>query len=375
MNKGKLFLGALILSGLMMSCETDDVKPFVSISSKITSISENGGTASIYVSLAVPIDKDVKITLEITGTATNDVDYSLDKTSLLIPAGQLTDSIIITGIQDTLKENPETVEFRIKSAVNAIPVENQTVVITISDEAALPPASTRLLIEDFNYNVNDALTEHGWSVHSGSSNPILVTAPGLVFQGYVGSGIGNAAGVNNTGQDVNKGFTPQTEAGPVYASFMVNATATSSTGDYFIHFFDPNATTAHRARTFILPGSAPGKMKVGFSFNASTAADTLKEELNFGETYLFVLKYIINGGADNDQVCLYVFKAGDDFSVEPSTPTIGPLSATLTNQGTLAPDITPTAIALRQFDAAQRITVDGIRVKKVWQLNSDAVRN
>ena len=79
-----------------------------------------------------------------------------------------------------------------------------------------------------------------------------------------------------------------------------------------------------------------------------------------------MVKYTIADGALNDNVSLYVFAAGDDFSSEPATPTLGPLS---TLDATA--DIVPTGIALRQFEAAQRITVDGIRVKTSWALNTD----
>jgi len=98
--------------------------------------------------------------------------------------------------------------------------------------------------------------------------------------------------------------------------------------------------------------------------------------LNFGETYLFVVKYIINDGALNDQVSLYVFKAGDNFSTEPATPSVGPIIATTTGTPPVAaPDIVPTGIAIRQFSADQRITMDGFRVKKSWQLASDLTTN
>jgi hypothetical protein len=234
-------------------------------------------------------------------------------------------------------------------------------------------AQAPLLVEDLNYPVGDLLTSHDWIAHSGgTTNPVLVTSPGLTFTGYVGSNIGLAAGVNNTGQDVNKLFTAQT-SGTVYASFLVNATASSPSGSYFFHLFDPTASTAFRARTFIKPKT--GKMMVGFSFNASAQQDSLNTLLDFGTTYLFVVKYKINDGLTNDVVSLYVFKAGDNFTTEPATPTLGPLTATYTTPGDpttpLGPDITPTGVALRQFDAAQRITVDGFRVKNTWQLTQD----
>ncbi len=225
-------------------------------------------------------------------------------------------------------------------------------------------AQAPLLKEDFEYLSGDLLTAHGWNLTGTSTtNPIAVTSPGLTFAGYVGSNIGLAAGVNNTGQDLNKLFTAQT-TGSVYASFLVNATATSTAGDYFFHFYDPTASTAFRARTFISPGSAAGKMKVGLTFNASTAPTNMATELNFGQTYLFVAKYKIAEGAVLDSVNLYVFAEGDNFSTEPATPALGFFTGT-------AADIAPTGVAIRQFDAAQRITVDGIRVKTFWQLDKD----
>lgn len=230
--------------------------------------------------------------------------------------------------------------------------------------SSLAFAGAPLLIEDFNYTAGDLLTAHGWNLTGTSTtNPIAVSSSGLTFSGYVGSNIGLAAGVNNTGQDLNKLFTAQT-TGSVYASFLVNATATSTAGDYFFHFYDPTANTAFRARTFITNGSTTGKMKVGLTFNASTGPTNMATELNYGQTYLFVAKYKIAAGAVLDSVSLYVFAEGDNFFSEPATANIGPLVGT-------AADIIPTGIAIRQFDAAQRITVDGFRVRTEWDMIDD----
>jgi hypothetical protein len=234
-------------------------------------------------------------------------------------------------------------------------------------------AQAPLLVEDFDYTAGDLLTAHGWVSHSGgTTNAISVTTPGLTFAGYVGSGIGLSAGVNNTGQDVNKVFTAQT-SGSVYTSFLVNSTANTGAGEYFFMYRDEASPNNFRARTFIIPKT--GMMSIGFSFNATAAAATSTTELNFGETYLFVVKYTIVDGVDNDKVSLYVFKAGDNFTAEPATPFLGPLTATRTTPGDLTTplgaDISPMEIALRQFNAAQRITVDGFRVKTTWDLAKD----
>ncbi len=364
MNKIKLFLGLfLITTGLITSCKTDDVKPFVTLTSDVTSISENAGVATITASVLVASENDIAVTLDTIGsTAKGDsIDFTLKPSVIIIPAGSLSGTAQLTAVPDNLKQGNQTVTITIKSLVGANSNDNQKLVFTILDDD-IPPKKPYLLVEDFDFPAGDALTLHGWAIHSATTNPLVVTSPGLTFTGYVGSGIGNAAGVNNTGIDENKSFGAHTTADSIYSSFMVNATATSVAGDYFFHIFDPNAVTSHRGRVFITPVSGvPGKMSVGFSFGTSPAQATMSTQLNFGQTYLMVVKYTIVDGATNDNVSLYVFAQGDDFTNEPATPTIGPLT------GTVA-DIVPTGVALRQFDAAQRITVDGIRVNTEWNL-------
>jgi hypothetical protein len=241
--------------------------------------------------------------------------------------------------------------------------------ISILLAGATASGQTALLVENFDYSVGTLLTTQGWLVQSGGgTNPIVVTSPGLTYTGYIGSGVGLAAGLNNTGETLNKWFTPQTAAGPVYASFLVRASASVEPGadgnaprPYFFHFYDPDNSTAHRGRVFIAPGTQTGKMKVGLSFNGNAAQVQMATELNFNETYLFVLKYTIVDGTNNDHVSLYVFPTGTDYVTEPATPTLGPVFATGTQT-----DITVVGVTMRQFDAAQRITVDGIRVAKEW---------
>lgn len=241
--------------------------------------------------------------------------------------------------------------------------------ISIMLAGATASGQTTLLVENFDYSVGTLLTTQGWVAHSaGGTSPVVVTSPGLSFTGYIGSAIGLAAGLNNNGEDVNKSFEPQTTAGPVYAAFLVRASASVTPGaagaeprPYFFHFYDPANSTAHRGRIFIANGTQTGKMNVGLSFNGNAAQTTMTTDLNFNETYLFVLKYTIVEGAINDNVSLYVFSAGSDFTSEPATPTLGPISVTETQT-----DIAPTGVALRQFHVDQRITVDGIRVSREW---------
>jgi hypothetical protein len=100
--------------------------------------------------------------------------------------------------------------------------------------------SQLLLTDNFDYPSGTALTDGGWTIKSdGTLNPILVgTNNGLSYTGYPNSGIGNAAIMQNTGQDVYRDFTPQITGGNtnvvnLYVSFLVNMT-TPRTGDFFL---------------------------------------------------------------------------------------------------------------------------------------------
>ena len=135
------------------------------------------------------------------------------------------------------------------------------------------------LVEHFNYAAAAPLTSNGWTAHSaGTTSPILVSTAGLNFSGYVGSGVGNAALVNNTGEDLNKPFGADITSGSIYTSFLVSVTATTPLV-YFFHlgyYATPTApvytalNSAYRARTFIAPGTDPTtQFKLGLAFNAS----------------------------------------------------------------------------------------------------------
>ena len=122
------------------------------------------------------------------------------------------------------------------------------------------------VVEDFNYTNSTNLTDNSWIAHSAAgTNPITVTSPGLTYEGYASSGIGNAVLLDNTGEDVSKLFGIES-SGVIYYSFLVNVT--TGTEGYFIHL--GNNATAFAARVYVKPSSTTGKINFGIS-NTSTA--------------------------------------------------------------------------------------------------------
>jgi hypothetical protein len=243
-------------------------------------------------------------------------------------------------------------------------------------------AQVTLLQENFDYSAGDSIRNFGWYAHSaGTTNPILVSSSGLVWPGslYRCNGIGLAASVSNTGSDENKPFSNSVDTGAVYLSFMfrVNGAVDSLTSGYFLHFIEyanvsiPNynaISTAHRGRTYLVRGSDASNYRLGLTFNSSTVPSTpgvdLTPLLDTGTTYLAVLKYHFVSGSDNDSVSLTVFDSNDSLDQEPSVPTLGPFAGS-------ARDLTAVqGLALRQYNAQQNITVDGIYASNVWALKS-----
>lgn len=237
---------------------------------------------------------------------------------------------------------------------------------------------TALLTEHFNYPADSLLQSNGWFGHSAAStNPIRVTNGGLSWTTtpYIGSGVGNAAAVRNTGADENRPFSSFVSSGSVYSSFLlrVDSTPVASTDtSYFFHIGQYGNTTtpvfttistAFRGRTFVLPGTTTSNFRMGLTFNANSAGTNVTSQtFNIGQTYLVVMKYTFVPGALNDSVSLFVFPDGGNIAQEPAIPTLGPFA------GTAADLDVAQLVALRQYSATQRITVDGIVVRTNWNL-------
>lgn len=224
-------------------------------------------------------------------------------------------------------------------------------------------ASAQLLLEEnFDYSADALLTDNGWTAHSGvGSNAITVVSPGLTFANYPSSDIGNAALLDNTGEDVNRLFT-EVSSSAVYAAFNFKVSAIAA--GYFIHLAPNPQNNDFRARLWI-SGSGTD-VRVGLSFASSDTVFST-ETLLTDSTYLAVLKYEIVDGDLNDVVSLHIFGVEDNIPMVEPAPTVGPIA-----NATTSADINPGSINLRQFSGSQNITVDGIRIATSW---AEAVTN
>ncbi|WP_445453683.1 T9SS type A sorting domain-containing protein [Flavobacterium sp. 25HG05S-40] len=209
----------------------------------------------------------------------------------------------------------------------------------------------QVLTDSFNYADNSLLTDNGWAL-TGTSvvEPIDVgTANGLLYTGY-NTTAGNAARLDNNGQDVNKAFAaPVTAGSTLYYSFLVKVTAASD--GYFAHLI--TGTTTFFSKVFVRPSTTAGKINFGVA-NSNTATWGTSD-FDLDTTYLIILKYEVSAAG---AVSLWVETSG----VPATEAAAGAPDATASGSGSA----TVSGVALRQFNAAQNITVDEIKVYTTW---------
>jgi plastocyanin len=268
-------------------------------------------------------------------------------TSTSVPAGAATWDYTFSGIGDSF-----TYIVAVEGVYEYHCAFHPTLMIaSFSTQVPLP------MVENFDFPADDLLTMHGWTAHSGTgTQSITVNNGGLTFPGYPSSGIGNAALLDNNGEDIHRLFEP-VSSGAVYMSFMVDVI--NNPAGYFIHYTpNPHNTFDFRGRVWI-KGTAPN-LEFGLSYASSDTIFTAPI-YNLDSTYVCVVKYEVVAGDFNDIVSLFVFGSSDVLPTIEPTPTVGPIT-----NATTSADIIPGSVSLRQYNASQNIIVDGIRIGTNW---------
>ncbi len=122
----------------------DDEGPSVTLGISGSPLAENGGIATVTATLSATSPVNVTVNLSYSGTATNTNDYTRSGTSITVLAGNLTGTATITGVDDALDENDETVIVDIDSVMNGSESGTQQVTATITDDDAAPTVSLGL---------------------------------------------------------------------------------------------------------------------------------------------------------------------------------------------------------------------------------------
>jgi len=154
--------------------------------------------------------------------------------------------------------------------------------ITVLLFAAMQAASAAVLLhESFSYTNGPIVTASGsnWLSFSGTTNQIVIT--------------NNRVALNlASGEDVEAVLTPPPATDTLYAGFTLRFTTTpSSGGTYFALFKGDGASTAFRARVWVLTNGVAGggKYRLGLSSVANTINATNTTDLSTNVDYRVVI--------------------------------------------------------------------------------------
>jgi len=214
-----------------------------------------------------------------------------------------------------------------------------------------------ILTDDFTGTVGTALTANGWTLHSGTGTPFLISSPGSTYSSYIGSGIGNAASTGGTSDDVNRAFT-SSNSGSLYLSFMYTPTTASTTTDYPVMLATTSgaSVTSFFAKLYV---QKDGSNNLRFGITKTTAASAVYTGYSYSlnTTYLIIIRYDFVSGTTNDIAYLFV------------NPVIGGTEPTATVTCTTDAAADPaqlTSVCLRQSATTAAAVYDGFRVGRTW---------
>ncbi len=148
----------------------DDYSPVsVSLSVSTNSMAETAATNTITATLDAATLKDVTVNLAYTGTATNGTDYTSQSNTIVITAGQTSNTTTLTITPDTIIESDETIIVDIDSVTGANASENgtQRQTVTILDDE-----STTVTLSVANTDIAE----------TGGSSTITATLPKTTFE-------------------------------------------------------------------------------------------------------------------------------------------------------------------------------------------------
>lgn len=231
----------------------------------------------------------------------------------------------------------------------------------ISFSLLLTSLNAQLLVEDFDFT-GGILGVNSWSATAASpGTPALSTGAGLTYTGFMGSGIGNAANLGISGEDLTKTFDAQT-TGSLYMTFMINvSSATTSTGAYVTGLTSGSSyLTNYNLRVYVK--AVTGGIDFGVGRSNGTPFAFTGNTYNLNQTYLITCKYTWDASATLNDICSIYVHPTTPASTEPAM-----MSATYT--GATGADATSiNAIFLRQGTAGDNVAVvlDGFRVATTW---------
>jgi len=106
-------------------------QPTVTLPRSAATLLDNGGTANVTATLSQISTQDVTVNLDFSDSAALSSDYMASDISIVIPAGQLSGFITLTGLPGSLNATTEPIVVDIASVSNAVEETPQQATVSI----------------------------------------------------------------------------------------------------------------------------------------------------------------------------------------------------------------------------------------------------
>ena len=160
-------LSLLVILSVIMSCDTDDILPSLTLTTSSNEISENEGQITISASLNSEVSQKIILPISFSGTASLNEDYVASDASLIISSGNSLGSISISPMQDNDIEEIETIIISVESQ-NDVIITSSSITISILDDDSDSDG------DGINDSDDDCPNEAGLPEYNGCSQPLLI---------------------------------------------------------------------------------------------------------------------------------------------------------------------------------------------------------
>jgi hypothetical protein len=301
----------------------NDSQPSVTLGLSGSPLAENAGVATVTATLSNPSYQDVTVNLGLSGTATGSgTDYTASANSITILAGNTNGNITLTGNNDSLDENDETIIVDISSVTNGTESGTQKVTATITDDDPTPTLS----INDVSANEgNSGTSTFDFTVTLSAASGLTVTVNYATSDGTATTANSDYAAISSTTLTFNPGDIAKT------FNVTVNGDSVYENDETFnVNLSSPsNATIADNqgSGTITNDDSLPTVSFTAANQNVaeSTASTTITAQLSAASSQNVTVPFTVNGGST-------ATGGGTDYSISttPLTITAGNNSANIT---------------------------------------------
>ena len=183
-----------------------------SVSLLVTSanLAENAGSVLVSATLNKTASSATTVLLSLSGSAVLNTDYSIDNTTIEIPAGSLAASTTLRSLDDLIDDDAETIIIEISTVSGGDGVTedgDQQDIVTITDDELSPAVTLSTSVNSFSENVvNPAVTLTVTMTAAATNNTTII----LTTSGTATQGIGNDYTIASTTLVIPAGSTSTT---------------------------------------------------------------------------------------------------------------------------------------------------------------------